>query len=180
MAYADKFAMATASADALNPEYPSPRASNQLKRGPGRDHELLSSTERHRLAEILSWAEQHKSEATFKSLYVNDTPNGSYGQWTWQRPCGKLVLTALVRGSMVEFVRESDSAAELGFVWNNILKELNDVALPVNVGRGYFRAVLGLSISKTARERRKQERRIAFQKLGRLMRRVTSRKPRSI
>lgn len=155
-------------------------ASGQAKCPPGRNDNALSPAERHRLAEILLWAEQHKSEASFKSLYVNDRQDGSYGTWTWRRPCGSIVLTALIRGSMVEFVRENDNTAEFGFLWNNILKEWNDVALPADAGRGFFRAMLGVSVSKTAQERRKQERRIVFRKWWRFMKRFLSRKPRNI
>lgn len=155
---------------ASRPLCPQPKASRHGKRGPGRYDKAVSPIEQHRLSEVLAWAEQHKSEATFKPLYVGDRQEGKHGEWTWQRQGSRIVLTALIRASMVEIFRKSGNDAEVGFLWNNVLKEWNDVLLSPNAGRGYFRAVLGLTVSKTVQEVRRQERRIFFKKWRRFMR----------
>lgn len=141
-----------------------PKASRHDEQGPGRYHHDLSPIEQHRLREILAWAEQHKGEATFTPLDVHHRQEEEYGEWTWQRPGGRIVLTAMIRASMVEIFRSGSDEEGVGFLWNNTLNEWNDVSLPPNAGRGYFRAILGLSVSKTAQEVRRQKRRIVFRK----------------
>lgn len=135
--------------------------------GAGRDHADLTMQERHRLRALLAWAHQHKSQAAFTRLYAGSEPGGTYGVWSWQRTGARLVLTAMPRAQMIEIYQGQGNELKVAFVWNNVLREWNDVLLPLHAGRGFFALALGVRTGKTEGELVQQRRRIYFKRLFR-------------